>query len=291
MSRIPAKPGGKIAETGTVVKTVAAPAATVADAEVVSDEPVEERGDGAVSNRPLTFELQLTALRPGGDSVANCFVEAHGLSYERLAELGIGMSERGSMKDRLAIPIHNATGELVAYCGCAVGRVEDADGEVYKFPPKFDRELELYGWHEAQNFEEVVLVEDVLAVIRHAQAAAHYGEHGFGVVALMVSTFRTHRSSCCCKPVQTSSCAFRVIVPVSCRGCRWRHMWRQVDCGRRYVVVLVSRSQSMSTVKHFAEPVAWNEYSTYLVDPVGSANLCPLGRGHQCAPGKEQGLH
>ena len=182
LSEIPPRPGGKVEGTPVVVKTDAAPAAPVEDDEEAGG---EAETDGVSSNRPLTFKLQLTELRAGGESVANRFVEAHGLSYERLSELGIGMSERGSMKGRLAIPIHNASGELVAYCGRAVGRLEDADGEAYKFPPKFDRELELYGWHQAQDFQQIILVEDVMTVIKHADAAADYGQQGYGMVALM----------------------------------------------------------------------------------------------------------
>ena len=182
LSEIPPKPGGEIESRAAVVKTEAAQAASVED----DDEAVGEAdADGVSSNRPLTFKLQLTELRAGGESVANRFVEALGLNYDRLAELGIRMSERGSMKGRLAIPIHNTNGELVAYCGRAVGRLEDADGEAYKFPPKFDRELELYGWHQAQDFNQIILVEDVMTVIKHADAAADYGQHGYGMAALM----------------------------------------------------------------------------------------------------------
>ncbi len=48
------------------------------------------------------------------------------------------------MAGRLAVPIHSPTGELLAYAGRSL------DGESgWKFPPKFDRRLELYNLHRA----------------------------------------------------------------------------------------------------------------------------------------------
>jgi DNA primase len=121
------------------------------------------------------------------DNLASEFVEAHGLPYERLADLEIGMGLRGSMKDRLAIPILNSDEELVAYCGRDVGLLA-GDEPKYKFPDNFDKDLELYGWHVAQHFDRVVLVESFLSVIKHGGAASKFGDNGFGVAALMGTT-------------------------------------------------------------------------------------------------------
>ena len=173
---ITAKPDGKPLESKVV-------AVKEAVAEGVDD--AEEADDGVPFNRPLTFTLQLTSVVEGEETAANQFVEERGLSYDRLAELGIGMSTRGSMKDRLAIPIFNQNDEVVAYCGRDVGLITGADEPKYKFPPKFRKELELYGWDVAQYFDRVVLVESMLSVIKHGGVASKFGETGFGVVSTM----------------------------------------------------------------------------------------------------------
>lgn len=141
--------------------------------------------DGVVINRPLTFELKLAPVEPESDSPASRFVKDRGIPFERLAELGIGVAMRGSMKDRLAIGIHNKDGELVAYCGRDVGLLGETKVEKYKYPPKFHRALELFGWHHAQNFDRVVLVSSVLDVIKHGGVLQDRGEASLGIAALM----------------------------------------------------------------------------------------------------------
>jgi hypothetical protein len=43
------------------------------------------------------------------------------------------------MKDRIAIPIHNADGQLVAYAGRWVGGELPEGEEKYKLPPRFKK--------------------------------------------------------------------------------------------------------------------------------------------------------
>lgn len=161
------------------------PAVGEENSEPVSAGKDEADGDSLVCNRPLTFALQLSPVVAGSSSPANRFIEKQGISYERLADLGIGMAMRGSMKDRLAIPIRNQDNELVAYCGVDTGLLEDASEPKYKFPPKFHKELELYGWDVAQYFDRVVLVQEMLPVIKYGGAASKHGDTGFGVAAIM----------------------------------------------------------------------------------------------------------
>ncbi|MCP5115975.1 MAG: hypothetical protein GY953_34535 [bacterium] len=82
------------------------------------------------------------------------------------------------MAGRLAVPIHSPTGELLAHAGWGL------DGEPgWKFPPKFDRQLELYNLHRAAagaTEEGLVVVADILDVWRLAGAK--------NVVALMDET-------------------------------------------------------------------------------------------------------
>jgi DNA primase len=176
LSGIAAKPNG-------VVSTPAEPD-EVEVAEVTED-VAADTSDGIEENRPLTFELQLAPVVAGGEAAANKFAEAYEISYERLKELGIEVGQHGSIKDRLAIPIYTKDDELVAYCGRDVGLIAKADEPKYKFPPKFRKDLKLYGWNTAQNFERVVLVQSFLSVIKHGGVAAAVGEGGFGVASTM----------------------------------------------------------------------------------------------------------
>lgn len=158
--------------------------------EGVTEPKTTDVEDGEPYNRPLTFILKLAPVVEGQDTTANQFVEARGILYERLDELGIGISERGSMQGRLAIPIHNKDNELIAYCGRDVGLLEGDDEPKYKLPAKFNKELELYGWNTAQNFERVVIVESFLTVIKHGGAAA---EAGFGIASIMGTCISTEQ--------------------------------------------------------------------------------------------------
>ncbi len=154
-----------------------------ADAETaVSKNATLEAVDGKPFNRPLTFKLKLAPVVEGEDTQANQFLEARNIPYERIEELGIGVGQKGSMTNRLAIPVHNKDGDLVAYCGRDIGLLDDPEEPKYKFPDKFQKQLELYRWHVAKEFDQVVVVESFLTVIKHGAVAASCG---FGLVSVM----------------------------------------------------------------------------------------------------------
>jgi DNA primase len=83
---------------------------------------------------------------------------------------GLGIATRGIMKHRLVFPIHNATGELVAYCGRYVGDVPPEDEPKYKQPPNVRKEWELFNWHRAKErlsaTRPVVVVESFFSTIK-----------------------------------------------------------------------------------------------------------------------------
>ena len=97
-----------------------------------------------------------------------------GFSREAMEELGVGYCRKGIMKERIAIPIHNPKGELVAYAG----RLPDDRtpvGERYKYPETFHREWEVYNAHRAvralkTNGFGLILTEDFLDVFRLYEA-------------------------------------------------------------------------------------------------------------------------
>lgn len=93
-------------------------------------------------NAPLTFTLK--TLDPNHESLA-----ALGLAPKTLECFGAGYCGRGLLKGRVAIPIHNHCGELVAYAGLAI---EDDETPRYLFPPNFHPDLEVFNLHRFVEF-------------------------------------------------------------------------------------------------------------------------------------------
>ncbi len=120
------------------------------------------RADEKQCNEPLTFELKnLITDHP--------FIAERGVSEEMQAEFGIGVATRGIMKGRLVFPIHNAKGELVAYCGRHIGDEPLKDEPKYKLPPNFRKELELFNWHRVKDLatkRPLVIVESYFSVVK-----------------------------------------------------------------------------------------------------------------------------
>lgn len=125
-------------------------------------------------NPTLTFELKdLDQNHP--------YLKERELEKETIKEFGIGFCKRGLMKDRIAIPIHNENGELIAYAGRWAGDPPEGEPK-YKLPPKFQKHLCLYNFHRAKELageRGLVLVEGFFDTMKLWQA-------GFkNVVALM----------------------------------------------------------------------------------------------------------
>lgn len=118
-------------------------------------------------NPPLTFELK--------DLDSNhSYLQERGLEKETIKEFSLGFCKRGLMKDRVAIPVHNENGELVAYAGRFTGDPPKGEPK-YKLPPKFRKHLVLYNFHRAREFsgeaeKSLVLVEGFFDVMKVWQA-------------------------------------------------------------------------------------------------------------------------
>ncbi len=69
------------------------------------------------------------------------------------------------MKGRIAIPIHNEKGELVAYLGRSVGEPPDGE-ERYKLPQGFHKSEVRFNLDRVKGAEELVIVEGVWSVFR-----------------------------------------------------------------------------------------------------------------------------
>lgn len=108
------------------------------------------------------------------------YVSQRGLSRETATQFEIGYhAGPGIMTGRLAIPIHDEHGRLVAYCGRSVA----AEPPRYRFPAGFRKSAVLFNYHRAAAGRDprVVVVEGFFDCMRVHQA-------GFSsVVALMGS--------------------------------------------------------------------------------------------------------
>lgn len=133
-------------------------------------EPEEETGENGV----LTFSLDnLDGSHP--------YLAERGLSAETIAHFGIGYCPKGIMAGRIAIPIHNADGQIVANAGRWPGTPEEGK-EKYRLPGKFKKTLEVFNYHRAAlelDTTPLVIVEGFFGVM-------HLWQHGIRrVVALM----------------------------------------------------------------------------------------------------------
>ena len=131
-----------------------------------------EKNDGvgeSESNKPLTFTLQKYRLQSS--------VSYREESRKKLQNvLESDFSGKGSMHDRIVIPIHNR--RLIAY---RAGRSIDGSEPRYKFPAGFHKSLELFNLHHVRGEPSIVLVEGFFDCMKITQA-------GFPCVALMGST-------------------------------------------------------------------------------------------------------
>jgi DNA primase len=115
-------------------------------------------------NPPLAFILK--TLDPHHASL-----EEFGISAATIERFGAGYCTKGLLKGRLAIPIHDRHGELLAYTGLALDAEEAPQ---YLFPPKFHPSIELFNLHRLIDVPEesgpLYLAPDILGVLRLAEA-------------------------------------------------------------------------------------------------------------------------
>lgn len=122
---------------------------------------------------PLGFTLR------GVDS-AHPYLASRGIETSTAEQFGIGFYRgSGILTGRLVIPIHNESGQLLAYCGRSV----DATEPRYRFPSGFAKSEVVFNLHRAAAAGQsaVVLVEGFFDCLKLHQAGVR------SVVALMGS--------------------------------------------------------------------------------------------------------
>ncbi len=133
-------------------------------------QPVTEKRK---SCSPLGFTLR-------GVDPTHPYLAGRGIETLTAAQFGVGYYRgSGIIAGRLAIPIHNERGELVAYCGRAV----DGTQPRYRFPSGFAKSEFVFNLHRAAaaGWQTVVVVEGFFDCLKVHQAGLP------AVVALMGS--------------------------------------------------------------------------------------------------------
>ena len=159
------------------VKVIAPDVSKQLVAERKSEKEVTHVAVGSTENKPLGFALRHI-------DHSHPYLTARGITLETAAHFGIGFFDgKGSMHGRIVIPIHNRTGELVAYAGRAIDESEPK----YKLPGGFHKVLEIFNLHrvlveDPEQRKPVIVVEGFFGTIKVHQAGYHR------VVALMGSS-------------------------------------------------------------------------------------------------------
>jgi DNA primase len=140
--------------------------------------PVQENG---APNKPLNFRLdKLQREHP-------YLTKERGLALETIVDFGIGFCDKGMMAGRIAIPINNSEGKVVAYAGRFLGELSEETPK-YKLPPGFRKSQELFNIDRAIKEpadKPLVIVEGFFDCMKIHQNGWRK------VVALMGSTMST----------------------------------------------------------------------------------------------------
>jgi DNA primase len=121
-----------------------------------------ERPDEPEENKPLTFQLQL-------DPEHGYFKKRY-ITPETVKHFGLGYANKGIMKSRICIPIHDQNGNLVAYAGRALDEKLAEDEGKYKLPVAFHKSLVLFNFHRICDFNTLILVEGFFDCFKVHQA-------------------------------------------------------------------------------------------------------------------------
>lgn len=135
--------------------------------------PEPHKPEAFEENKPLTFILKLDPKHP--------YLAGRGLVPETIVEFGLGFCDRGLMKGRVCVPIHDDQGNLVAYAGRAIDdRAAKEEGK-YKLPSNFHKSLVLFNYHRISDFNTIILVEGFFDCFKVHQS-------GFKAVCALMGT-------------------------------------------------------------------------------------------------------
>jgi len=130
---------------------------------VVTEPLLQALAPEVVVNAPLDFELK-------GLNQHHPYLLGRGFTAETMAHFGVGFCERGVLKDKMAIPLHDHDGRLVGYAGRVVDdEAITEDNPCYRFPSarvrgdvrhEFKESLFLYNGHRLRvPCDDLIVVE------------------------------------------------------------------------------------------------------------------------------------
>jgi DNA primase len=130
--------------------------------------PVAQNSLPVVVNAPLNFQLK-------GLDHEHSYLKGRGFTRETVNHFGLGFCYRGSLKDRIVIPLHDTDGQLVGYAGRVVddAAVSEANPR-YRFPSsrvwdaknfEFQKSLFLYnGFRVKAPVDSLIVVQGFTSV-------------------------------------------------------------------------------------------------------------------------------
>jgi DNA primase len=138
----------------------------------------------AIVNAPLNFQLQVDGGHP--------YLKERGLTPEAIAYFGLGYASKGSMANRIAIPLYDEHGRLVGYAGRVVDDSQiNEENPRYKFPGTREREGKRYEFHKSllvYHLFQISAKVSELTIVEGFSSVWHLHQHGYlNTVALMGS--------------------------------------------------------------------------------------------------------
>ena len=117
-----------------------------------SPEYTPEQKEKPKRNKPLPFTFdQLIPEHP--------WLEERKLEQRTIKHFGLGLQEKGkTIPGRIAIPIHDEQGTLIAYCGRAVNKDQVEEYGKYKQPPNFLKSHVVYNLNRVSPGQKILIV-------------------------------------------------------------------------------------------------------------------------------------
>lgn len=157
-------PGTGLPDSDNKAKTAVPDPSAKTGNKLVRKETETQEHQETLVNSPLAFELK--SLESEHD-----FFKQRAIDPETVKYFGLGFCKKGMMKGRIAIPIHDHEGNLIAYCGRAVAPKQIEEEGKYKLPANFAKLLVVYNLHrQTKEIGSLILVESYLSVWRLYQA-------------------------------------------------------------------------------------------------------------------------
>ena len=129
----------------------------------VAPKPVEPKSElPVIVNSPLDFDLK-------GLDAEHPYLLGRGFTPETIERFGLGFCSRGMLKDRVAIPLHDADGKLIGYAGRLM---DDAaiseDNPRYRLPGERKRDGKIFEFRKTlflyNGFRIKAPVDDLIVV-------------------------------------------------------------------------------------------------------------------------------